>query len=364
MTRPDSSFDDAELEVVRIRDLLGQELSDVPVDTRIVARTLNRIDADERSLDDVVPGHATPEDVAGSTAASRHHGRWLLFAAAAAAIALIVTVTRIGPAAMASPPSLRYTLAAPEQTASAPAAEDVLLELAQVAGITPVPGQGAVQYLASYNWTSPIDGDAERATIRPISQRWWIGADGSMVAEQHLGAELTPDGALDPDPPLQAPDYSRDVSPAGSMPDVPGELPADAAELAEALLAEMSDECRSGPEAVSACLLEQVAWLYTTFLIPPDLASDIWQMLAAQSGVRTLGAAIDRLGRDVEAIAAPPRESGLGMGVLILLIDPETGRMVGTETVTLDTDYLEIDGPTVTGFTTLTDARLVTDIEG
>lgn len=115
----------------------------------------------------------------------------------------------------------------------------------------------------------------------------------------------------------------------------------------------------AGAGAIAACILEEIAWLYTTYLIPPEQASRIWELLAIESGVRTLGQTTDRLGRDVLAIAAPPQESGFGITTLVLLIDPTTGRMVGTETVTLATDYLDIDGPTVTAFT---DAHLVAEV--
>lgn len=350
MTTPDDRYRAADLEVARIRSLAGHDLSDLPVAERVLARTLNRIEAGE-------PDPYAGRDPRGGRARPR-----VLLAAAAALIAIVVSIPLwwTSTPAIAAPPSLVYSLASPADAATAPSAAEVLRALADSAQRTPIPGGGTVQYIASQNWTTPLDADARRATILPVFQEWWLQADGSFVLEQRTGAELRPDGTIDPNPPLRAPEFSRDSSPAGSMPDTVTLLPRDPSTLRAELLTDMPPECTTHADITAACLLEQTAWLSTTYLIPGDLAATLWEVLATEPAIHTLGRTRDRAGRDVVALAAPPRNSDYGTTVLVLLADLTTGRMVGTETMTLATDYLEIEGPTVTAFTTITDARLVT----
>lgn len=344
MSRNDPEWQAAELEVARVRDLLGEDLSDLPLETRVLARTLNKIEEADLRHD--------------AARRSRTPARWLLAVAAIAAIAIAISMWPTQ-SALAAPPSLSYSLHAPEDAASAVAAPDRLAELATVAAATSAPGFGTTQRITSFGWNTPVDFTEQTAEISPFQQVVLLRPDGSVTVEEWMASSIDPSGALNLDSPHNQPAKTVDQIPPGSTPDTPASLSREPTALADQLLAEMPPDCDASTDARAACLLDQAAWLSSTFVLPSDLAEALLLSLAAEPGVRYLGTATDRVGRPVEAIAAPPTNAGLGLSVLVLLIDTATGRVVGTETVTLETDYLEIDGPTVTGFTTLTDAEWV-----
>lgn len=358
-----SRHDDHEdvLEHARTRDLLGLHNTHLPVEERVLARVLNRIDAgDAAEVSDVEASRSAP-----SGRPFRGARSWFALAASVAAVG-VVTATVVLPAspAIASPPQLRYSVAAPEDVETAPPAQAVLTDLAATAARVDIPGTGTVQYIALRAWNTSSNDDVGRATIRPIEQEAWMAADDSGVVIQRAGPELLPNGELDPDPVTTADDVVRDAFVPGDFPDVTASLPRDPDELREALVATMPESCLVARELEAACLVAEVGVYSTGYLIPSDLAAATWQMLAADPHVHTLGTAIDRAGREVTAVAAPPRTIGFGTSIDVLLIDPATGRLVGTEDVTLETTYLDIDGPTVTSFTTLLDARWVETVEG
>lgn len=352
---------DAELEAARIRDLLGLDMSRVEPEVRVLARVLNRIDGDGDADADADAPDAGPAKPAPR--ARRDRARWLLAVAAVLVLGIAVTVSLLpSGSAIASPPSLHYTLEDPEHADRAPEAAGVLHELSTAAAASTPVGSGDVQYVESRGWNTPADLDDPHATIRPFEQQWWLSLTGAATLTQRQGTELRPDGTIDPAPVTTGIVDSTDETPPGTVPDTPAKLSRDPAVLVDQLLVGMPPTCEDSPAERAWCLLDQVNALTTTYLLPPDLMAAVWEMLAGEPGVRTLGSAVDRKGRAVETVTTPPHDSGYDTTVRILLVDPTSGQVVGSETVALETDLMEIDGPTVTGFVTITDARWVAEI--
>lgn len=342
------AFEQAELEIARVRDLAGDSLADLSVEERILARTLNRIDANEAS----VPLRGRPRQA------------WLA-AAAVAAVLVIAASISLWPSgsASASPPSLRYATTAPADVSSAPVASGVAEELAAAAATYQVAGAGAVRLVESFGWNTPVDDEAGRATITPFVQSWWLGPDGAATLEQTSSRPLLPDGQVDPEPARDTQPAARDEIPAGDIPDVPAALSAaPEGERLELLLEGMPEACSQSQERHASCVLEQMGWLLSTYLPDGDLLSSLWHEIAAETQVRTLGLATDRLGRDVVALAAPATTEGGESRVLVLLVDPATGALAGTETIALASEVLDISGPTVVGFTAVSKALRVEEL--
>lgn len=357
--RDDSGPDDerdAELAVARVRDVLGWPNDHLEPGERVLARVLNRIEDADRPAP-----VRRPARLAGPRGAERR--RWQAVLAAAAAAVAVVVVQGVGPStpAMASPPHLTYSLADPQDAADAPSAHDALIELADAALSAPVPGRGEVMYISSYGWYQWQR--ANTSTIAPISLRWWLAPDGSGMTEQRTGALVRPDGTVDPDPGIERAELAGDTFAPGEIPTGhPDTLPLEPAALRDALLAYLSPEIELDAGQRAADLIAQINTLADAYVLDERTAAALWNMLAQEEAVVTLGEARDRIGRRVVALAAPVQDPGSGPTVTVLLADLSTGRPVGNEVVTLSSEALAVTEPTVTGFTTITESRYVGDV--
>lgn len=343
---------DADREITRIRDLLG--LSDSRADEadeqeRVLAAVLSRIERE--------PAAQAP---LRRRLGARKAGWWV--AAAAMVTGIVVAVNLTNPdVALAAPPGLSYRLAQPLDVAdgTAPPAREALLEVAESAGRMDDPrAEGSVQFIHSFGWYLAIESSlddgvqSDRASILPIEERRWTAKDGSHHAVQMPGTPLNTDGSVATDPVETVPGpISTWAEPAGAFADPTlAAIPRDPEGARHALLDGLevcfSDEFRA------ICLVDAVNRLFVQHVVPPDLAAVLWQVLAAEEEVRLLGEATDRLGRPSMAIGALTGEVG-HQSVLVLLVDPETGMGLGNEIVTIEAEYLQIDRPTVTGFTTI-----------
>lgn len=344
----DREFQAAELEIARVRDLAGHPLTDLPIEERILARTLNRIDANEAS----VPMRSRPR------------GAWLAAAAVAAVLVIAVSIG-LWPtgSAMASPPSLRYAATAPADVANASPGAEVVLSLADAAAAYETPGAGTLRLVQSFGWNTPVDDEAGRATITPFMQSWWLGQDGSALLEQTSSRPLLANGRVDPEPARTTKDAARDEIPAGDIPDLPATLlAAPEGERIPLLLEGMPEACDLSQERHAACVLEQMAWFMSTYLPDGDLLASLWREVAIEVEVRSLGATTDRLGREVVALAAPAVTEGAESRVLVVLLDPSTGTLAGTETIALTSEVHGITEPTVVGFTAIADTAKVSEL--
>ncbi len=303
--------------------------------------------------------------------------RWTASLVAAAAFALIASVAIplgwwSGPAAATGTPRMLGYSTSPTAMldGGAPSASSVLLELAaQVDASPPLPRDAEIQFIHTANWLrhTTLDDDGTRETyIYPTARQSWLSPDGSLIYREHRGSALDARGRLTQTPEQGAPSEAEDVLPPGTI-DVstPADLPRDPESLRAELLKRLSGlDCTADPATHAWCLFTEISDLHTFAVVPRDLSSTMWQMLATTSGVSYLGSVADRVGREAEAIAFPPVPDDGYARVLVLLIDRGTGELVGTEQVDLDDPEHEITEPTVTGFTTYLQRAWVDHVPG
>jgi hypothetical protein len=206
-------------------------------------------------------------------------------------------------------------------------------------------------------WLFSGSPDARAAELITTRTDFWIRTDGSARVDQDRGPALDLKGQLKGAENL-APGggLSTDEIPAGTYdPQLPATLPRAPNDLRAALLQQVNGvQCASATEQ-TWCLTYEVQQLYSRYVMPADLAAAIWQVLANEPNIRDLGTTTDRLGRPADAIAIPSPPSLPPSQVLVFLTSPTTGRLIGTETVTLHSTALNITKPTVTGFQTWLD---------
>lgn len=137
---------DADLEIHQTRQLLGLPNPEADFTERLLARTLNRIEAGETST----PHRPGPSRVRRS--------RLTYWAVAAGIVVLAVAGVSLWPPApaMAAPPTLTYPRDV-TQPALAPAASDVFAQLAQASAKHSDDVQGSVQYIATTGWVTMTD---------------------------------------------------------------------------------------------------------------------------------------------------------------------------------------------------------------
>lgn len=274
-------------------------------------------------------------------------------------------------AAVAStPPMLAYADATPSDVVAgiAGSARAALEDLAEAAASAPaVPREGDIQEVASSNWyleTTVSEDGTSVGVIAPTDQTTWLRPDGSRLNIEVRGAPLDVDGTLaGPDVPLLSGPRSVDDLPPGTYDAALAEnLPREPEALRAALLEPLAlVGCDQSAELMATCLTGEVVSLFTTYVVPADVASSLWTVLAEEQAVVSLGTVVDRAGREGLAVAAePPATDPTGL-VTVLIGDPETGQLLGTETIVSTAPELGIDSPTVTGFRAILSSRWVPD---
>ncbi|KQT96580.1 MULTISPECIES: CU044_5270 family protein [Sanguibacter] len=305
----------------------------------------------------------------------RLHRRAAVLAVAAATVVVAVVGSQLSssPTAVAGgAPPLVYAEASPEAAwdGSLPSAHDTLVELASVADDAPdLPRAGDVQHISRYSWLSESVGDADGNTttaVYPTSDEWWVAPDGSAQSVQRRAEAVGYDGRVDPDAEDSAagPLSTDDFMPGTVEPFAVAELPTDPDAMESALLATMPAEYVENPEYRDTLLVEAAASLSRTSIVPQDVASAMLTVLSDAPSIQLLGDTTDRLGRPGVAVAVPDslmKDSDVE-AVTVLIISPTDGQLMGTETVTLTNLMIDVDEPTVTGFTTITDRRWVAAI--
>jgi len=216
-----------------------------------------------------------------------------------------------------------------------------------------ITGTGEVQYVASYGWllsdssTSDIV-DSTQGAVYPTTTSQWLMPDGSLDIDQQRAAALNLDGTVHPTATADLA-VSGDTAPAGTYdPTLAKTLPRDPTAIAAALTTALS---LTGCDTMRAqCLVTAIVTLSTTYVVPPDLTATLWRALALERDVRSLGATTDRFGTPVQAVALTTLDPDT---IEVLLISTATGHLTGTETVTLRSDTLHLNTPTVTAFTAI-----------
>lgn len=318
-------------------------------------------------------GTAQPADGGPGVARRRQRVRRRATALAVAAAAVVVAV--VGSQLSSTPtavaggaPSLTYTEGAPEAVwdGSLPSAHDTLVELATVADEAPdLPRTGDVQRVDLFAWWSEFD-DGTLTAVYPNGVDRWVASDGSGRVVQRRAEAVRYDGSVD----TTAPESSAgqvetdDFFPGTVDPFAAAELPTDREGMASALLGNVPEVYAENPDYRDALLLESAAELSRSSIVPQDVASAMLTVLSDAPTIQLLGDTTDRLGRPGVAVALPDslsKDDGIE-AVTVLIISPTDGQIMGTETVTLTNPMLDVDEPTVTGFTTVTGRRWVAEI--
>lgn len=278
----------------------------------------------------------------------------------AACAAVLVTVTLVlapwaptAPALADNPPILDYGLVGdtPFGDATGGPAVTVLTNLADAAETRPTTGQtGDVAYIRTDNWffTATVDASGTSAGVRPTSMEVWTAPDGSIVRRSTDAPLLQVGGRLAQDDSTGVPE--TDSFPAGSE-FHPND--ADLESVGETALRPLLLEvggCASASKADAACLLRALSLVHGQSIVSGTVDGRMWRMLAAEKGVVSLGDVVDRAGRPAVAIT-----TSLDVGApvrLVLLADPSTGALLGTEEVAMDPNAGYVtDVPAVVGFT-------------
>ena len=301
---------------------------------------------------------------------ARRRAAALAVAAATMVVAVVGSQLSSAPTAVAGgAPALSYSKGTPEAAwdGSLPSARGTLVELAAVADDAPdLPRTGDVQHISRYSWLSETSTDDETTTttVYPTADEWWVGPDGSARSVQRRAEAVRYDGRVDTTASGSAagPVSADDFLP-GSVADpfAVAELPTDPEGMESALLEHMPQEYSENPAYHDTALVESAVSLSRTFIVPHDVASAMWTALSDAPTIQLLGDTTDRLGRPGVAVAIPDslsKDAGIE-SVTVLIISPTDGQLLGTETVTLDDPMIDVDEPTVTGFTTVVDRSWV-----
>ncbi len=295
----------------------------------------------------------------------RRRSPWRVAAGAAAAVLLAVGIgtmpSHLGdPTAFATaPPMLAYPID-PEALAAGegdPAGDQLTaLSATAAARVDPEPA-GDVQHTLSQSWLLSVNVGDDQTTmaVEPTIGETWIAPDGSGTFVQWRGPGLAPSGTLVFDQTVDTAPANADVDvlPAGTFdPDQVADLSRDPATLRAELLDGLASLgcAQPGSPNTAVCLYLAITDLADRLVIPADLDAALWQVLAAEPGLSLAGSVSDRVGKEAVALAFPAADWDTDPTVRVLLIDPDTGSIAGREEVTLSSELLDIQEPTVTQF--------------
>jgi hypothetical protein len=266
----------------------------------------------------------------------------LLAGTAAAVIAgiLIAVQPWNAPVARAgTPPILDFEFAEAQRIADAPGVDpaETLRQLAQAADRNgSEPSATAVQHIVIEGWAIESDFDPDPdSTIAPTMTQNWLYPDGRFRSRAYRGEPLEADGRgiprsgrLDRTTTFideqNEPAASRDAQFFIDMPKTVEGVRDD-------LLDDVTCLERQRGQERTFCLMNQIRNLPPEYVIPSDVMANIWRMLDEEEGIRSLGTVKDRTGR--QAVALSFIWAGAPDYRLVLLADPDTGQVVGSERI-------------------------------
>lgn len=289
-------------------------------------------------------------------------------AAAAVAVAVVVVVapSQQHSAVALTPPVLDYEFAAAQNIAFAPGedAQGTLRDLAQAAERQDAsPGSGSTQYVLTDNWFATLDA-TEAAKLIPKRRETWFRSDGTTWVRETAGQALAPDGrglSRDEDAnPRVGPVDETYPAEDGLDPAFVSKLHGDYRAVRKALLESGQCEAEVASPPRAQCIYQEIATLYSQYVIPPKLAAALWRMLSEEPSLRSLGSVKDRAGRSGIGISLIPADSPQFRKILV--ISPTTGRLLGTEEILIKNDPdVGIKAPAIYAFTAILEARYVDD---
>lgn len=169
-----------------------------------------------------------------------------------------------------------------------------------------------IQSVEAYTWT---------ASGELIARTTYTSGDRAVVDEVEL--TLTNAGGLPTGAALGHP-RTRTQSALNASAS-PARLPHDRLALTQRLTSGSACQAKA-----AACALSELTRLYSTYVITPRVAADLWHAVARIPGITDLGTTHDRLGRVALGLSTA---TGIPGERLIVLADPTTGAFLGAETV-------------------------------
>lgn len=238
-------------------------------------------------------------------------------------------------------------------------ASTLLKDLAGRAAALPEPGNFPVHHVELEGWwASSSPGEAEeppQTVLTSVRDSQFLMPNNDLRSIERRGNPLDAEGTLSSN---ELPDLQQALS--DEVFNVGHEqgarhletLPGTVEDLGEAIAP--ATDCA---EARGSCLLNGVSALFETYVVPPDVASLLWQVLATEPTITSLGTTTGRLGDEVVAITAP---SVNGTEQWIIFIDPTNGRYVGSELILVEpSDSVGFDPPAVLALTYVRSAQRV-----
>ncbi|WP_460830066.1 CU044_5270 family protein [Nocardioides hungaricus] len=296
-----------------------------------------------------------------SAASSRRTWRIALPVLATVSVLVAVFVVVVQPggrgyvAEAGTPPLLRLSGVQPGSLpASGEPAGDTLRELAATALRLPYDAAQPVQQVVVDSWLSEsaieIGGGPVRSVLRSVQRASYFLPDDTFRSIERRGEPLDQDGRITTPIETGGPSLT-DESFASPDPgaDYAESLPTEPTALRDALLDGFDPTTLR--ETAGGALLGQVTALTSSYVLPPRLLSAILEVLAGEPGITLLGTTHDRLDREALVLSAPAID---GYSQQLLLVDPDTGAILGDEVVLVrPSDSYSFTPPAVTAFNTI-----------
>lgn len=283
---------------------------------------------------------------------------WVLTAAAALVVAIAsVPIVRIfsehtDPAVASTPAMAQFDPGGREHTQTA---DDVLITLADSASKQPWTADLPVQLIATQTWHYA---EQEPTALTAVPSERYLLSDGTVRLIEREAQPLDPDGRISTGIDTKSLPITSDESFPGpeTGPEYPSTLSTDPTELVKQLIPE-PHEC----EQTSACLVQAIVKLHTSYVLPPTLSAALWTTLADAGQAEYLGQTRDRLDRPAVALRVPTSDAD---HYTVIYADPTSGALLGTDLIlTRDDRRLNITAPAVVGFTAITLAQRVSNDE-
>lgn len=347
----------------QIRDLLA-EFGVQPRHLEALPEEAARAELD---LARILSDNSHPEPAARGRRAQPWRRAVLLVAAAAVALGLVVVHPWTGesPAAAVTPAVLQLENAGGLLSGgSAGPASQEFEKLATMAENQPMRGEGPVQRIVLSSWVLSTEEETGKAPpksgLYPVASDRYFLADGKFRTIEHRGPPLDDDGRV-PGPSEPAGSNASDTDETFDGPtEGPGfaeTLPIDPARLKHKLIPQPA-ECAG---AMASCLASRVTFLYYNYVLSPSIASALWRLLADEPGFTYAGQTRDRLNRRAVAFTSDASDRDKK---LILLADPQTGALMGSEEVLVQNSAeLGLKAPAVIEFTALVDGKRISSSE-
>jgi hypothetical protein len=292
---------------------------------------------------------AAPRDLPRSPVRPRRR----LVLAGATLVVVAATVTAAGllradpdPVYATTPVQLRY-----ERQANAPAAGDLLRDLATAAERSTTRGSGDYGYIHTKDWllANPNLADREQElSVDPSEKQLWYAADGS--ARIVITRRDSPNGPPTEHDAVLAPGRHKGyvcwADGSTPPPTCPVDRLLDSAVLRDVLL--ISDRYQGVNQTGRQSPLSATAHLSHNLVLPPAVRAQLWRVLADLPGISYTGRVTDRAGRSGEAFSLDfDAETGPVRDTLI--IDPANGELLGYERTLLALTNPDYFAPMVPG---------------